>query len=153
MIRLNRLTDYGVVLMAQLARAEGAVETASHLSAANGVPLPTAAKILKQLAAAGLIVSHRGAAGGYALSRPAARITVAEIVAALEGPIVLTACVEGSVEHCGVEALCPMRGNWNRVNEVIQRALTEVTLAEMAEPVLPLALARRAAGAPASQPA
>ena len=142
MIRLNRLTDYGVVLMVQLARGEEQLQTAAHLAAANGVPMPTAAKLLKQLAAVGLVTSHRGASGGYTLSRPAESVTVAEIVAALEGPIALTACVDGSVEHCGVEAICPMRGNWNRVNEAILRALSEVTLAEMAEPVWPAAAMR-----------
>jgi len=145
MIRLNRLTDYGVVLMVQLARSDEQVQTATHLSAANGVPLPTAAKLLKQLAAVGLVTSHRGAAGGYSLSRRAHSITVAEIVAALEGPIALTACVDGSIEHCGVESICPMRGNWNRVNEAIQRALSEVTLAEMAEPYWPASAVRPAA--------
>jgi FeS assembly SUF system regulator len=137
MIRLNRLTDYGIVLMVQLARADRAVRAATQLSAANGVPAPTTAKLLKQLAASGLVRSRRGAGGGYALARPAASITVAEIVAALEGPIALTACVDGSIEHCGVEAYCPMRGNWNRVNRAIQDALNEVTLADMAEPMLP----------------
>lgn len=145
MIRLNRLTDYGVVLMVHLARGDGVVQTATHLSSVNGVPLPTAAKLLKQLAAAGLITSHRGAAGGYALSRPAERITVAQIVAALEGPIALAACVDGSMEHCGVESICPMRGNWNRVNAAIHRALSEVTLAEMAEPFWPPPAVRSAA--------
>ena len=144
MIRLNRLTDYGVVLMVQLAREDEAVHTAAHLSASNGVPLPTAAKLLKQLAASGLIHSQRGASGGYTLARPAESITVAEIIAALEGPIALTACVDGSPEHCGVEAQCPMRGNWNRVNMAIQQALNDVTLADMAEPVWPLPMPRRA---------
>lgn len=145
MIRLNRLTDYGVVLLVQLARSDGQVQTATQLASANGVPLPTAAKLLKQLAASGLVASHRGAAGGYALGRPAEHISVAEIVAALEGPIALTACVDGSIEHCGVEAICPMRGNWNRVNEAIQHALSDVTLAEMAQPHRPPAALRPAA--------
>jgi len=147
MIRLNRLTDYGVVLMVQLAREDRAVHTAAHLATANGVPQPTAAKLLKLLAHSGLIQSQRGASGGYTLSRPAESITVAEIVAALEGPIALAACVEGSLEHCEVEAQCPMRGNWNRVNQAIHKALSEVTLAEMAAPVWPMSSARRAAPA------
>ncbi len=141
MIKLNRLTDYGVVLMARLAREEHRRETtvltAAQLSTDSGVPLPTVAKILKQLTAAGLVVSQRGASGGYALSRPAEAITAADIIDILEGPVLLTACVDGSGDECGVEALCPMRGNWNKVNEAIRHALTEVSLVDMATPVLP----------------
>ena len=137
MIKLNRLTDYGVVLMVQLARQRDAVHTASQLSSTNGVPLPTVSKILKQLAAAGLVVSQRGASGGYSLSRQSDEISAADIIDVLEGPVMLAACVDGSIEHCGVEALCPMRGNWDRVNEAIRGALEQVTLTEMAEPAMP----------------
>jgi FeS assembly SUF system regulator len=141
MIKLNRLTDYGVVLMARLAReehrSEDTVLTAGQLAAESGVPAPTVAKILKQLTAAGLVVSQRGAGGGYALSRSAEEITAADIIDVLEGPVLLTACVDGSGDECGVEALCPMRGNWNKVNEAIRHALTEVSLVDMAAPVLP----------------
>ncbi len=136
MIKLNRLTDYGVVLMVQLARQRDAVHTASQLSSTNGVPLPTVSKILKQLTAAGLVISQRGASGGYSLSRQSDEISAADIIDVLEGPVMLAACVDGSIEHCGVEALCPMRGNWDRVNEAIRGALEQVTLTEMAEPVM-----------------
>ena len=139
MIRLNRLTDYGVVLMVQLSRSGDRVLTARQLSAETGVPLPTVAKILKQLTSARLITSQRGAGGGYALSRAADDISAAQIIAVLEGPVVLTACVEDSLEHCCIEALCPMSGNWNKVNLAIRGALEAVTLADMAEPALPVA--------------
>ncbi|MDP6709268.1 MAG: Rrf2 family transcriptional regulator, partial [Alphaproteobacteria bacterium] len=133
----------GVVLMARLARegdrsrSADSVLTAGQLSSESGVPLPTVAKILKQLTAAGLVVSQRGAGGGYALSRSAEAITAADIIGVLEGPVLLTACVDGSGDECGVEALCPMRGNWNKVNEAVRHALEEVSLADMAAPVLP----------------
>ncbi len=96
------------------------------------MPLPTVAKLLNALSHENLIESHRGAAGGYTLRRPAEDISVAEIIQALEGPIALTACVEGSEDDCGVASLCPMRGNWDRVNRAIYGALSEVTLADMA---------------------
>ena len=139
MIRLNRLTDYGVVLMVQLSRSGDRVLTARQMSAETGVPLPTVAKILKQLTSARLVISQRGAGGGYALGRPADDISAGEIVAVLEGPVVLTACVESSLEHCRIESQCPMCGNWNKVNLAIQGALEAVTLADMAEPALPFA--------------
>ncbi len=132
MFRLNRLTDYGVVVLSQMSRNPNDLRTAPQISRQTGVPLPTVAKLLNALAHEDLIESHRGAAGGYTLSRPAAEISVAEVIQALEGPIALTACVEGSEDECGVEALCPMRGNWDRVNKAIYGALSEVTLADMA---------------------
>ena len=96
------------------------------------MPLPTVAKLLNALARNGLVASHRGANGGYALGRKASEISVADIVQALEGPIALTACAEGSGDLCEVETLCPMAGNWNRVNQAIRSALASVTLADMA---------------------
>jgi FeS assembly SUF system regulator len=132
MFRLNRLTDYAVVVMAQMSLRGDQVRTASQISRDTGVPLPTVAKLLNALARENLVASHRGAAGGYALSKPAEEITVAEIVQALEGPIALTACVDGSAESCGSEPLCPMRGNWDKVNKAIRHALNGVTLADMA---------------------
>jgi FeS assembly SUF system regulator len=132
MFRLNRLTDYGVVVLSQMSRSPKDLRTAPQISQETGVPLPTVAKLLNALAHEHLIESHRGAAGGYTLNRPAAEISVAEIIQALEGPIALTACVEGSDYDCEVASICPMRGNWDRVNKAIYGALSEVTLADMA---------------------
>jgi FeS assembly SUF system regulator len=132
MFRLNRLTDYAVVVMAQMSLRGDTVRTAPQISQETGVPLPTVAKLLNALARENLVASHRGAAGGYALSKPAEEITVAEIIQALEGPIALTACVDGSVGSCESETLCPMRGNWDKVNKAIRHALSGVTLADMA---------------------
>ncbi len=132
MFRLNRLTDYGVVVLTQMSRNPNDLRTAPQISQETGVPLPTVAKLLSALAHGRLIDSHRGAAGGYTLNRPAEEISVAEIIQALEGPIALTACVEGSEDDCDVAALCPRRGNWDRVNRAIHGALSEVTLADMA---------------------
>lgn len=136
MVRLNKLTDYGVVIMTQMAQGEAprAVRTAQQIAATLGLPLPTVSKLLNALARDGLVTSQRGAAGGYSLARPAAEISMAAIIQALEGPIALTACVHGSDDHCDVESLCPMSGNWNRVNNAIRAALEEVSLAEMASP-------------------
>ena len=132
MFRLNRLTDYGVVVLTQMSRNPNDLHTAPQISQETGVPLPTVAKLLNALAHRHLIESHRGATGGYTLRRPAEEITVAEIIQVLEGPIALTACVEGSEDDCGVASICPMRGNWDRVNKAIHGALSEVTLADMA---------------------
>jgi FeS assembly SUF system regulator len=132
MFRLNRLTDYAVVVMTQMTHRPEDVHTAPRIATDTGIPLPTVAKLLNALARESLVLSHRGAAGGYTLGRPADKVSVAEIIQAMEGPIALTACVEGSGHHCEVECLCPMRGNWDQVNQAIRAALSAVTLADMA---------------------
>jgi FeS assembly SUF system regulator len=133
-IRLSKLTDYAVVMLSHMAAREGEVYTTARLADRSAVPEPTAAKILKLLVRGRILTSQRGSCGGYELARPASRITVAEIIVALDGPIALAACVEGSPDHCGVETLCSMRGNWNRVNRAIRDALDDITLADMAVP-------------------
>lgn len=135
MIRLNRLTDYAVVVLMRMADAPGEVLTAPQLADRSAVPLPTVAKLLKILTRDGIVVSHRGATGGYRLSRAPEDVSVAEIIRALEGPISLTSCVDGATGNCDVESLCPMRGNWDKVNAAIRDALESVTLAEMAAPL------------------
>ena len=131
MFKLNKMTDYAVVMMADMARLPGEVRTAPQLAEATGVPLPTVSKLLKKLTNGGLMQSQRGASGGYSLSRAPEEISVAEIIAAVEGPIALTACVDGSPDQCGVETICAMRGNWDRVNRAVRGALEEVSLADM----------------------
>jgi FeS assembly SUF system regulator len=130
MFRLNRLTDYAVVVMSQMA-LRGETRSAQQISEDTGVPLPTVAKLLNLLGRAKLVASQRGAAGGYTLCAEPEEISVAQIIQALEGPIALTACVEGATDTCDSESFCPMRGNWNKVNGAIREALTSVTLADM----------------------
>ena len=92
-MRLSHLADYAVVLMTAAARRDaGARLSATELSGETGVPLPTAQKLMGQLAASGLLSSVRGAGGGFTLARPATDISLAEIVEAVDGPTVLTVC-------------------------------------------------------------
>lgn len=134
MLRLSRMTDYAVVLLVRMAQGGRAVMTAPGLAAATKLPEPSVGKILKQLAQARLVSAQRGAAGGYVLARPASDIRVSEVVAALEGEIALTACVDGAEGLCKVEATCPVRGRWDPVNRAVRAALDEVSLADMAGP-------------------
>lgn len=129
------MTDYGVVVMSQLGQDLSMVRTAPELALATGVPAPTVAKLLKLLVKGGLVESRRGVNGGYSLTREMEEITAADIIEALEGPVALTACVEGSETDCGVESLCPMRGGWEKINRAIRTALEEVTLAELGAPI------------------
>jgi FeS assembly SUF system regulator len=134
-IRLSKLADYGIVIMTTMARHPEGCHNAPEIAAQSHVPLPMASKILKGLARAGLLASHRGAKGGYGLARSAERISVAEIIAALDGPIALTACIEDGPGECEIEALCPARANWQRINDAIRHALDGITLAEMTQAI------------------
>ena len=131
MFRLNRLTDYAVVVMGQMAAQNDRLRSSVQIADETGVPLPTVAKLMNNLARAGLVESHRGVNGGYTISRTAEEISVSEIIQAIEGPIALTACVEGADEACSSQSFCPMSGNWNKVNQAIEEALKSVTLKDM----------------------
>lgn len=142
MLRLSKLTDYAVVVLVRLSsdRADGAsVQTSPGIAATTGIPEPTVAKVLKALAGAGLVSSQRGARGGYRLGRPLAAIPIADVIAAVEGPIALTACVEGSGLGCESQGLCPMAGRWGPVNDAIRDALSTITLADMQHAAVPRA--------------
>jgi len=134
MFKLGKLTDYGTVVMTALAARPDALRNAHELAAETHVAAPTVSKLLKQLAKSGLVESIRGAHGGYRLARKPDRITVADVVSALEGPIALTQC---SVHDggCSIESHCGVRGNWRLINSAIRQALESVTLAQMAEPM------------------
>lgn len=137
MIRLSRLADYGIVIMTTMARHPERNHTAAEIAAESMVPAPMASKVLKHLARAELLASQRGARGGYGLARAAGQISVAEVIVALDGPIALTACVEEGPGGCDLEACCPARANWQRINDVIRDALERITVEEMAYSVPP----------------
>lgn len=130
MLKLSRLTDYAVVVMAQVARHSGAPLASAEIAAQVNLPQPTVSKTLKMLVKAGLVVSSRGAHGGYRLAKPASRITAAEIIAAIEGPVAMTECslVDGDCEHV---ATCGIADNWQRVSLAMRALLESVTLAHL----------------------
>lgn len=133
MLRLSRMTDFAVVVLARMAQeGEGVLLTAPWLAQSTGLPGPSVVKVLKALAGHDLVKTHRGAYGGYALARPADAISIREVVTALEGPIALAACVDGYEAQCRMKISCPIGGRWDPVNEAISSALGEVTLADMA---------------------
>ncbi|MQX35371.1 SUF system Fe-S cluster assembly regulator [Roseospira navarrensis] len=136
MFRINKLTDYAVVLLVDMARTSR-VRAAHDIAAETGVPAPTVAKVMKALVRGGLVRSTRGASGGYGLARPAERIAVSDMIEALEGPIAMTACVDSAEDCCEREAYCPMAGHWNRVNVAVRTALDGITLADMAKDAMP----------------
>ena len=131
-MRLTHLADYAVVLMTAAARREvGARLSATDLAQDTGVPLPTAQKLMQQLAAGGLLVGQRGAGGGYALARPVSEISLADIVEAVEGPFSMTMCTEGRTD-CALDAHCRVKPHMGVVGDKVRGALGAVSLQELA---------------------
>lgn len=135
MIRINRETDYGIGILSLMARSRDTRYNAATLAEQRGLPLPIVSKILKHLARDGILVSYRGAKGGYGLARSPEAISVADIIAALEGPIQLTECAEEGIDVCQYGSQCNVSANWSRINSVVREALDNITLAEMSTTV------------------
>lgn len=134
MLKLPKLTDYAVVILAMMAQRPERLHSTAGLAEGTGLAVPTVAKILKQLTRSQLLTAQRGTRGGYRLSRPASSITIADIVTALDGPVSLTACVDTGHQNCGVASRCAMHGQWNAINRAILQVLAGVTLQDMATP-------------------
>ena len=132
-MRLSSLADYAVVMMSAAARHCGGVRiNAALLAEETGIPLPTVQKLVSKLSAAGLLRSVRGAGGGFRLARPAAAVTLADIIEAVEGPIALTPCVDTGKHDCGLESACTVRPHWGVVNAAMRGALADVPLTRLA---------------------
>lgn len=130
MLRISRLTDYGTVVLAHLARESDRVCSAAEVAQATGIALPTVRKLLKSLCRARLVDSTRGTNGGYKLSRPPRQISAASVIDALDGPVSITEC-SASDSQCDYEASCNVGGAWQRINVAIRRALDDVSLVDL----------------------
>ena len=136
MIRLSKLTDYGLVVMMHFAATgKGATRTAKDVAGATTLPLPTVSKLLKILARGDLLLARRGVKGGYQMDRDAQTISLAEMVEVLEGPVALTECVAGEGEDCLARPACPVRGRWGPINEAVISALRHYSLKQLATEV------------------
>lgn len=133
MLRLSKLTDYATVILSHMAKDGAQLHAAIDVAEATGIGLPTVSKILKILVNAKVVVSSRGVNGGYALARSPEKISVAEVISALEGPIAVTEC---SISHEGCEQAsgCGISGNWGLINEAIRHTLEAISLADMIKP-------------------
>jgi FeS assembly SUF system regulator len=132
-MRLSSLADYAVVMMAAAARHCGVTGrlNATLLAEETGLPLPTVQKLVSRLSAAGLIESARGTGGGFRLARPPAAISMADIVEAVEGPIAMSACVDGGRHDCCIEENCRVKPHMGVVNHAVRGALAGVSLASL----------------------
>ncbi len=142
-MRLSKLADYAVVLMAEAARHCGGAAVYGRLNAGqlaeeSGVPLPTVRKLVSVLSTAGLVESSRGVGGGLRLARPPAAISLADIIEAVEGPVALTHCTVTGNHDCELEPNCRVRGHWHVVNRAFRETLANVTLADLATAPAPV---------------
>lgn len=137
MLRISRLTDYGTVVLAHLARDDAGLVSAAEVASATGIALPTVSKLLKSLAKADLVNSTRGSHGGYRLARDAQEISAADVIDALEGPVSITEC-SAIDSHCDFEDSCNVGGAWQRINVAIRRALSDISLADLLRTKSPL---------------
>jgi FeS assembly SUF system regulator len=136
MVRLGKLTDYGLVLMTYIARNhELPLRTARDLAVESRLPLSTVSKLLKQLLQSGLLTSHRGTKGGYILARDPQDISVVEIIAALEGPMALTECSTDVTGLCDLEPCCPIKTNQQIINQAVRGVLDKITLSDLVQPM------------------
>lgn len=131
-MRLSSMADYAVVTMTAAARhCGGARVSAGQLAEETGLPAPTVQKLVSRLTAAGLLRSTRGVGGGLKLARPAAAITLADIVEAVEGPIALASCLDESSGCCQIEQACSVKPHWPVVNQALRGALAQVSLIQL----------------------
>ena len=149
MIILSKLADYGVIVASELAAEPERQMTAAALATVTQLPQATVAKVLKGLAHAGIVSGSRGAAGGYRLARAAEAISVASVVAAIDGAIGITQCTSHPAASksvtCERTHFCPTRPHWQRINGAVSTALAAVTLADMVadrSPFMPRAVVR-----------
>lgn len=134
MIRISKLTDYAILILSHLAKDPAKILSAAIIADNLHLPTPTVSKILKMLAEAELVCSVRGVDGGYYLANQAENISVANIIAAMEGDFAMTECCE-SHSQCMIDSMCMVRENWVIINQLVHSLLTKITISDMLEPL------------------
>ena len=131
MFKLNRMTDYAILVLGVLAHRQGDILTTAQLAELTGLNQPTVAKVAKTLVAAAMLDTQRGVHGGYRLARQASIISLVQIVEAMEGPIMVNGCVDRAQDSRLENNCCLVMQNWNRVNLAVRNALDDVSLEDL----------------------
>ena len=134
LLRLNRMTDYAIVVLGALAHRRGEVLATAQLASLTGLAQPTVAKVAKHLQAGNLLTTRRGASGGYTLLGRPEDISLVTVIEVVEGPIAVNGCVDGAQDPCSVANCCFMSNQWNKVNSAIRSTLEDITLADLIDP-------------------
>jgi len=133
MLRIGKLTDYGLVVLNQLAVAGAVKQSTDDISQATGLTVATVRKVMKAIVDAGLVNAQRGSKGGYRIARAPAQISVLDVVQAFEGPISLTEC-SADDNHCEITESCSLASNWTGINDLLLRVLRDITLDDIRNP-------------------
>lgn len=134
MLRIGKMTDYAMLIMSHMAKTPDQILSATALSEALHLMAPTVSKILKMLADAELVISLRGAEGGYKLARAAADISIVDIISAMEGDLALTECCEVQ-GLCAIDSMCTLRENWKKINKMMKLMLSQLSILDMSKPL------------------
>lgn len=135
MLKIAKLTDYAVLILSELARTPNQHTSATTLADVLHLTPPTVSKILKMLADSALVTSVRGAEGGYQLARAAASINLVQIIEAMEGGVVVTACCEQE-SLCQIKSRCTAKDNWRTINKAIKAMLSKLSILDMQQPLV-----------------
>ena len=134
MIKLNKLTDYAIVILGFLSNKTPKSFSSKDIAVETGIPFTTVSKVCKLLSNSKLISSSRGKNGGYSCFEDPIDINVAKIIECIDGPIAITACVDDSNEYCETHSTCLLNGNWDRANKAVVLALASVSLKDLLNP-------------------
>jgi Rrf2 family protein len=143
MLKISKLTDYGLLATVYLARHHGEVVAAREIANFYHLPVPMVTKVLKTLHSGGLIESHRGSGGGYSFDGDSDAVTLGQLLEALEGPWDLVECeTTDDLGHalCAIRSACPSRRFMFGINRAIKGAFERVTLDDMARGIMPFAV-------------
>jgi len=134
MIKFGKLTDYAIVIMGQLIKEESdSCSSACYIANKTSLPEPTVSKILKKLSNGNLIISIRGASGGYKINQPIDEISISDIIKIFEGPVSVVACCadDFQADDCLIEDSCLFKGRWGKVNREISAVFDNIKLMDM----------------------
>lgn len=146
MLKISRVTDYGLLAAAYLARKHGEVIAAREIAEFYHLPLPMITKVLKALNHGGIVNSHRGVGGGYSFDSDAESVTLGDLLDVLEGPWDLVECESFDDEGhaiCSIRVACPSRRFMSGINRVIKLAFDRVTLGDLMRGEMPQLYAER----------
>ena len=133
MLRITKMTDYAVLILANLALHDNKLLTAKEIASETHISLPTTQKILKKLNRKNLVISKQGASGGYSLDPETKKLSVAVLLEKLDGDLSITQC-SSNHDQCEVEDFCNIGNAWQMINQRVQLALNDITLGDLIHP-------------------
>ena len=141
MLKISKLTDYGLLAAVYLARHNGEVASAREIAEFYHLPVPMITKVLKALHQSEVIDSHRGVGGGYTFHGDAESVTLGQLIEVLEGPWDLVECETTDDQGhaaCAIRVACPSRRFMFGINRAVKGAFEQVTLGDLTRGVMPV---------------